>query len=426
MSISLNQSVIDRTYTLTKRLRVSAKASLRQILAPGHVVQEPAIFHAGTYRGEFPMVVFVSYPCSKYLEGKCSPCFYSGLPAMTALKREVYASLPGQLENFLDRFEEHVVNFQPQRGADLPYVIQISGEGSFLADSEIPPEYREQMLELLADFARQRGIRLALNLEAKAEDILRAGERREFESWQRFREDLEFSFALGFEAVNEFVRNVIFAKGLTLEDFEKAVSLVHRHEMDTIAYVYAGGYGMRKSDILEHLRETFAYLRKSNVGIYLMLPNFQPYTIPHILWTYGRAEVLDIPFVYDCIRLLNEHASRNEGVDPWLGVSDWLLGGVTSQPIPDKTVFGEPGQDIDEEGLATFRDMFLELQQTQDFEAFDRQYRSLNLPASEDNDDGTHASDMAQQVWAAVEFAWEKHEDYLELMRSRELVKSGG
>src|SRR5258708_22470335 len=219
-----DDQILRRTVSCTKRLRRPTYVTDDVLSAP---LREPFHFHSGVYKGDFPVIVFSSYRYDKYLQGLCSPCFYSGLPHSRAPRDDVYASLPGQADALLRRFDQWVMARQPGRGGPLPYVLQIAGEGSFLRDGEIPPRQRLEILHKLADDAERRHVQVSYNLETKAEDVFALERRGEFAEYGNLRSRLNLSIAVGYESADPFVRNVVFAKGLDEGVFQQAVKIAH-------------------------------------------------------------------------------------------------------------------------------------------------------------------------------------------------------
>ncbi len=312
-------------------------------------LDRPYVFYAPNLCGSYAIFIFGSYRCDKYLRGLCTPCHYSGLlhPA-SAPRSEVFASILDQTDYLLAHFDELVFAHQDGRGAgyrlNRPHEggrfadLQIAGEGSFLRDGEVPPEIRREVLRRLVEFSRRERINLHVGLEVKAEDVVHAEARGELESWGRWVEELNLTLIMGFESIDPFVRNVIFNKDLSLESIERAISIGHARGMRPTCFVYPGNHGMTDAEAVADAVASVRWLRSRDAGIYMMLPNLQPHTIPHVLYHAGAYNLID---VRTAVGILDELLAGSQGESPvhYHAGDDWNIGGVTSEPDPEINVF---------------------------------------------------------------------------------------
>jgi hypothetical protein len=243
-----------------------------------------------------------------------------------------------------------------------------------------------EMLRMFADDARKRQISVSYNLETKAEDVISAEARGEFDNYGELRSQLNLSLAIGYESADPFIRNVVFAKELDEKHFDRAVSIALRYDLTPIAYIYAGGHGLSDIDIINSVRQTVRRLRELGVGIYLMLPNLQPFTLPHLLWDCGRHQLPSPETVLQVLEVLLEGAPRRNSPHAWLGRSDWMIGGITSTPDPLLTFYGSILDTTVRNRLSIAIDR---LQKEQDAEAFHRAVDMLGFVLPPDENDST-------------------------------------
>jgi len=351
----------------------------RDDVLPGPV-REPYVFYAPHLCGEYAIFIFGSFRCDKYLKGLCTPCHYSGLMHPGRMpKADVYAALDDQVEHLISRFDELVLARQhgtgvgyrlPRRHPDGRFAdLQIAGEGSFLRDGEIPPAYRLRILERFVAFGQREEIDLHIGLEVKAEDILRAEERGEFEIYAERMGELHFSLIMGFESTDPWVRNVIFNKGLALEAVERAIEIGLRRGMAPICFVYAGNHAMTDRETIDDAIASIRWLRARGAGIYLMLPNLQPHTIPHLLYHAGAHDLIDVRSAIPIIDELVAHGHGDSRVHFHAG-HDWNIGGVTAEPDPELNIFTNPRRISCAGCVARFRAAVYALASSHDVDAW--------------------------------------------------------
>ena len=345
-------------------------------------IDKPYLFHAPHLCGSYAIFIFGSYRCDKYVQGLCTPCHYSGLLHPAKLPRaEVHGAVLDQVDYMLEHFEDLVMAHQLGTGAGYrllrPYPggrfadIQVAGEGSWLRDGEIPPAIRVESLDRLDAFAKRQSLNLHVGLEVKAEDILRAEERGELDTYasRGWIDRLNLSLIMGFESTDPLVRNVIFNKRLSLDALERAIEVGHRRGMRPTCFVYTGNHAMTDAEVIADAVASIRWLRERGAGIYLMMPNLQPHTIPHLLYQHGHHDLIDIR---TAIPILDELLAHGAGDDPihFHAGQDWNIGGVTSEPDPELNIFTNPHSASCKACVGRFRKGLLGLAHTHDIASY--------------------------------------------------------
>lgn len=345
----IGRALAERTRGLMQRLR-RPTYTRDDILT--ELIDKPYAFYAPGVAGDYAIFIFSSYRCDKYLRGLCTPCHYSGLlhPADRS-KAEVFGSVLTQTDHLLAHFDELVLDRQTGDGALFRLErrdpgarfadLQISGEGSFMRDGEIPREIRLEILQKLAAFGREQRIEMHVGLEVKAEDILRAERVGEFEAWGDLVDELHLTLLMGFESADPFVRNVVFCKELETDDVEEAIRVGNRRRMRPTCFVHPGNHSMTDAEVVADARASVDWLRARGAGIYMMLPNLQPHTIPHLLHDQGAHDLLDVRSALPIIDHLIE-GGRGDSPVHFAAGDDWRIGGLSSEPDPHLTVLGNP------------------------------------------------------------------------------------
>ena len=340
----------NRLLALSRALRKQRLAAERGAESPVGPAQRPDLYYDYAPCGRYPIIALRTVPCDRYVKGMCLPCAYSARPYAGGLGRELlYASLEQQLEWVLDHFDDVVARhangklegYQLRKGfPDRPwYTLQLAGESSFFRDAEIPPARRRKILERLIEFQQQRQINLHLMLECRPEDLVGAHESGELDRLTPLFRQLDVVVNMGLEYRNDWLRNHLFAKGLDLAIFERAVAVAHGHRLDPGVFVFAGAPVLTAAEILRETRRTLRYLERQRVFVNLMVPNLQTGTLPNLLWEMGLYELPEPFFLLDLADLaIRYQPNRPHPVTPF----NWFIGGLESDPPPRYTLLDQP------------------------------------------------------------------------------------
>ena len=339
-----------RLLELSRSLR-KARLAAERLGAPQYgPAQRPDLYYDYAPCGRYPIIALRTVPCDRYVKGMCLPCAYSARPYVSGLGREtLYAGLERQVEWVLDNFDEVVANKASGRLDDyhlrqgLPdrpwYTLQLAGESSFFRDAEIPPAWRRWILERLVEFQEDRQINLHLMLECRPEDLLAAHESGELVQLRPLFRRLDVVVNMGLEYRDDWLRNRLFAKGLDLDTFERAVQVAHSHRLDPGVFVFAGAPVLTAAEILRETRYTLKYLERLRVFANLMVPNLQAGTLPDLLWEEGLYELPEPFFLLELADLaIDYHPYRPAPITPF----DWFIGGLESDPPPRYTILDQP------------------------------------------------------------------------------------
>lgn len=369
--------LLDRSRALTRELR---KRRLRYERAAEPLAgppQRPDIYWDHAPSGRYPIIAFRSVPCDKYVLGFCGPCSYSARSHPLGLTREaLYGSLPHQLEWVLDRFDELFVagasgqlpGYRLRNAPPRPwYMLQLAGESSFFRDAEVPPAQRRAILERLVAFQEERGINFHLMLESRAEHLVtveRSGELRDLAPLLRA---LDAVVNVGFEAEDDFLRNVAFGKDLARDCFIEAMQVAKAHGLDPGVFVFAGATFLTTAEILEQTERSLRFLERLGLFANVMVPNLQAYTLPDLLHEAGRYRLPEPYFLLDLAdRLLAFRPARTSPVTPF----DWFLGGIESDPPPRCNLLTNPHRRTSDAVTEAIHACILDLVRTQDAAAY--------------------------------------------------------
>jgi radical SAM enzyme (TIGR01210 family) len=336
--------LVSLSQKITRELResffgLSEKREVPFLQPPDIVFDEPL--------GPWPEIILHSISCVRSSAGKCTPCFYSRVDPVDLPLEPIHESLLAQLEYVFNNFDNLVIQRQT-RLANFPITLRNNGKqpamlalgmtGSIFSDQEIPAKYREEIFRRVVNFANKNKIELQLFIASHVKDVLRLENTGELQNVAEILKPLSIVNLMGFESANDLVREGIYVKGISLCDFEKAVMINRKYGFLSGAYVFLGLHSLTQKEIIFDAQKSFQYLQYLGVLPVVMWPHLQPYTINHLLYQYGRYDIIELRTLniitkdlVDCFRTPNQLVT-----DPWLiameGGPPEPVGGVYSNP----------------------------------------------------------------------------------------------
>ena len=272
--------------------------------------------------GPFPEFILPTFPCSHTIKGYCTPCFFSKLPRINCGKEEILQSLITQTQFIVDNFNDVVINYQKRTDnySHWDATICFACNGSFFSNTETSAQTRFQSISLLTKFIEEKKINMLTYIETCADDFIRVYHDGEIDKLYPFLQKLNVTLLSGFESVNDYTRNVIYAKNLQLSEFEEFISRNNELDLGTGAFIYLGFHSMTQEEIIRDVEKTLFYLRKHKVMPVLMFPNLQKYTIPHLLYKYNKYNLIDprtAAYLINKLIDIFNNVSTNKH-DPWI------------------------------------------------------------------------------------------------------------
>lgn len=251
----------------------------------------------GEERG--PCVYFVGKGrCVPHDNGFCTSCGYNFLPLP---KIDEIPWLKSQFANYQESMTSWQKGIDQTEREDIwipafekklssgPRVVIVTGFlGSFLSNAECSPSAREWLLKSFIGDFEDRSLSPQVYFEVRAEDVIRARNDHELEKLAPFFKILSARFILGFESSDDFVRNVIYCKGLGLNAFENAVRTLQEVGFGTNAFVFLGNHSMGDTETLADVQETLYYLKEKNTPPVIMTPSITPASLNAVLKFAGK------------------------------------------------------------------------------------------------------------------------------------------
>ena len=280
--------------------------------------------------------------CVNSLRGLCSVCGYTVLN-QDIPKEKIWLSILKQVRQFLENFEDNVVQKQygkmVRQGVENPIGLTMSPTGSFFAEDEFPARYRLAVLNKILEEAKKSGVSLVFTAEAHARDIAKKIDQGYFASEQGTKEisllqNLHTQVILGFESLSSFVRNGLYNKDLSLADFEQAAFSLQEKEIGVGAFVFCGLSPMTDLEAKTDAIKTVKYLLDKDIFPVLMFANIQPNTIADVLREFGAYQMLEPFTVVDTIEEVLDLIISQKPESNWL-----IPDPVGGPPDPDFAIF---------------------------------------------------------------------------------------
>lgn len=333
--------------------------------------------------GPFPEFILKGRYCNRSQIGLCTPCFYSRLPKCEVSFEEYNESYEKQVQFIVDNFQEKVISNEKGKVAhtffsQIPiYGIVCTPTGSYFDENEYPLNVRINNLRRLVTVAKQYSCELVLHIESHAEDVIKyfsdLKQEKKEEEIELLRQ-LHTRVLLGFESVNDFSRNVLYSKNLSLKDFEKAIIFLKENGFATGAFVFAGLIAMTEEETKKDVHDSLVYLKEKDVSPVLMFANTQEYTIPDVLLVNNEHKLLDPRTVYEIIEDTLDifGCSMEKMIDPW-----FIADPVGGPPEPNYHIFNASTSTVCNECSKIIYNAIEQLRITKDGKTFNNTLKSV-------------------------------------------------
>lgn len=325
MNTAERNKIIEKICTLNKRIRnefVINHKTYKTYLAP------PEIYYNDPL-GTFSEINLFSNYCIRSRRGCCTPCFYSRIPQNNLISTERKENLLIQLRDSID----YLFIDTPGKAIKKNEKIAAIGlAGSFFSNYESNRNIRKEILNEINQKCINENIKINLFIESHAKDIIISYKTGELSFLVNNFSNINFIHLIGFESKNNFFRNVIYNKFLSIEEFETAINSIHNVNSRSAAFIYIGFPSLSIKDTIEDCKKNIAYLNSLSVIPVLMFSHLQPFNLFHLLYTIDEYNLPDPWCVLECIELLKTLQTNN------LGIS-WLISIEGGPPPPIVEIF---------------------------------------------------------------------------------------
>ena len=319
--------------------------------------------------GAWPEFILKGTFCKRSQKGLCSPCFYSRFPLSKDNRAEYLDMVKKQVSYITDDFDALVVKRQYGYGSNSSSSasLVITPTGSYFDEFEFPLDIRVEMERKLVEFSESQNMDIHLHIESHCDDFLSydisaEDNKRELDLLRKLNTKIIF----GFESADEYARNVIYNKNLSLLNFEAAIDKVKAVGLIPGAFVFAGLFAYNDAQTHSDVISTVKYLINNYTFPVIMFQNNQPYTISDVLLKHGEIKLLEPRtlawIVADVLALLQQHPSY------------WLIADpIGGPPEPDCHIFREPKYTCTLCSETIYKSL-VELRTTRDIDSFLRSF----------------------------------------------------
>ena len=281
--------------------------------------------------GSWPEFIFRGTFCRRTFNGFCSPCFYSQFPISKKANSETYEKmLRSQFDFVIDNFEKIVINRQYGKSEVGIVKFVLTPTGSYFDEIEFPQRLRIEMLNKIDRVSNKYGVNVFLHIECHCKDwnALNKQTAESKEEIQLLRK-LNSKLLLGFESVNDYVRNVLYNKNLSMEEFISACDSAWAENLKVGAFIFAGLFSMNDALTIKDTCSSINFAVKKGITPVLMFQNIQQHTITDLLYRSNNIFLLE-PFTV--MEIILHLIKCVESVSD----SDWLIADPKGgPPVPE-------------------------------------------------------------------------------------------
>ncbi|UCC91236.1 MAG: archaeosine biosynthesis radical SAM protein RaSEA, partial [Candidatus Aenigmatarchaeota archaeon] len=219
-------------------------------------------------------------------------------------------------ENIMEQFKKDFekIDFKTHS------ILAVYCNGSFLDDKEVNSMAKNEILKIVS---KEKGVK-RVDFETRPEFVTDSRIKRMKKLLGR--KILEIS--MGFDEVDEDVRNLIVNKGMKREELEKAIKILIKNHVDTLVYVGVKPPFLTEKEAIQEAIDTIEYLFRIGVEQISLEPiTVQDYTLTKYLYDKGLYRP---PWLWSIIEILRAAHSKINA--PMIGPE--RIGGFVFFPLP--------------------------------------------------------------------------------------------
>ena len=202
-------------------------------------------------------------------------------------------------ETIVTIFKEHLNRFPINEENKI--TVKLFASGSFLNPRELPKDARDEILNILMDLGNVHEIVVESRAEYVKEEYI--------DEITDIIGDTLFEISMGLETSNDYTRLKKINKGFTLDDFNKAVSLIQKlnskkgYNLKSKAYIFVKPILLNEKEAIDEAIETARYCADHNVDRVSFCPaTIHGGTLIERMWRKGAYQP---PWIWSCIEIIN-------------------------------------------------------------------------------------------------------------------------
>jgi radical SAM enzyme (TIGR01210 family) len=223
------------------------------------------------------VIIFRTKGCSWALKSGCSMCGYFN----DSLWQEVSD------EDLLNQLSTTMNSYSGQK------FIKIFTSGSFLDNSEIKPQIRNKILNILYEKSDK------ISVESRPEYI----KEKNLQEIKNIVGSKQFEIGIGLETSNDYIREKCLNKGFVFDDYKKAANIVKKHKIELKTYVLIKPPFLTEKESLNDAIKTVEDIKNITNCISFNPTNVQRNTYVNYLWNRKKFRP---PWLFSVIEILKE------------------------------------------------------------------------------------------------------------------------
>jgi len=331
--------------------------------------------------GPFPEFILKGRFCKRSGKGLCSPCFYSRLPEHSLDSNDEFdKGYIEQVDYIIGHFDELVIGKQagkvafPVEGKKNVIGMVCTPTGSYFDNEEYPLATRKTNLNKIAQKAKELDLAIAFHIESHADDVTQYFQSPNKEELELLK-FLNARILLGFESIDDFSRNVVYAKDLKISTFLEAATILKNNGFPVGAFVFAGLFSYTDYETIEDVTKSLLFLKEKGISPVLMFANTQKYTIPDVLSGGKKYKLVDARTVLEIVKTMIDifSADMNGSIDPW-----FIADPIGGPPEPKSHIFISEDNTSCNKCSNDIYNLIEELRITKNTKAFLAGYKEIN------------------------------------------------
>jgi radical SAM enzyme (TIGR01210 family) len=186
-------------------------------------------------------------------------------------------------------------------------ILSVFNEGSFLNTNELPFDAMSEILFIIGNSKHVKRLILESRPEYISDDYINFIRKN-------IGFEIELEIGIGIEALDDFIRNVIINKGISIEDFEKSVKICKRHNVRVLSYILLKPIFLDELQGINCAVETGKYAFSIGCDAVSIEPNgVYPNTIANRLFDLGLFKPPWLWSLMECAKVLSKYGEVRLG-----------------------------------------------------------------------------------------------------------------